>query len=58
MDSQDPRKAGLAKLTGSFERFWYGGRSAAQADYLNAEQLANALIAGVRIQGDQRGAQQ
>jgi hypothetical protein len=58
VDSQDPRKAGLAALTGSFERFWYGGRSAAQSDYLNAEQLANALIAGVRIPGDRGGSAQ
>jgi hypothetical protein len=58
MDSQDPRKVGLAKLTGSFERFWYGGRSAAQSDYRSAEQLANALIAGVRVTGDERGAPQ
>jgi hypothetical protein len=42
----DPRKAGLATLTGSFERFWYGGRSAAQSDYLKAEELATALITG------------
>ena len=43
---EDPRKPGLANLTRSFERFWYGGRSAAQADYLNAEKLATALITG------------
>jgi hypothetical protein len=44
--AEDPRKPGLATLTGSFERFWYGGRSAAQSDYLNAEELATALITG------------
>lgn len=43
---EDPRKAGLATLTGSFERIWYGGRAAAEGDYRNAEQLAAALIAG------------
>jgi hypothetical protein len=43
---EDPRKPGLATLTGSFERFWYGGRSAAQSDYLKAEELATALITG------------
>jgi hypothetical protein len=43
---EDPRKPGLATLTGSFERFWYGGRSAAQSDYLKAEELATALIQG------------
>ncbi len=41
---EDPRKPGLATLTGSFERFWYGGRSAAQTDYLKAEELATTLI--------------
>jgi hypothetical protein len=44
--SEDPRKPGLTTMTGSFERFWYGGRSAAQSDYLNAEELATALITG------------
>ena len=47
----DPRRAGLAKLTGSFERFWYGGRAADESDYRNAEQLARALIAGSRASG-------
>jgi hypothetical protein len=48
---EDPRKAGLATLSGSFERIWYGGRSAAQSDYLKAEQLATALIAGSEFSG-------
>ncbi len=43
---EDPRKAGLATLTGSFERIWYGGRPAAESDYRNAEQIATALISG------------
>ena len=42
----DPRKTGLATLTGSFERTWYGGRPAGEDDYRRAEQLANALISG------------
>jgi hypothetical protein len=42
----DPRKAGLTTLTGSFERVWYGGRAAAEDDYRKAEQLATALISG------------
>jgi hypothetical protein len=29
----DPRRTGLATLTGSFERTWYGGRTAAESDY-------------------------
>jgi len=47
----DPRRAGLATLTGSLERFWYGGRLADESDYRNAEQLAGALIAGSRTSG-------
>jgi hypothetical protein len=43
---EDPRKAGLAALTGSFERVWYGGRTASEADYRRADALAAALIAG------------
>ena len=43
---EDPRKPGLAALTGSFERVWYGGRAAAETDYLRAEKIAAALIAG------------
>ena len=43
---EDPRKPGLATLTGSFERTWYGGRAAAESDYRNAEKLATALISG------------
>lgn len=44
--AQDPRREGLAALTGSFERIWYGGRAAAEADYRSAEQQAVALIDG------------
>jgi hypothetical protein len=43
---EDPRKPGLATLTGSFERTWYGGRAAAESDYRSAEKLATALISG------------
>jgi hypothetical protein len=43
---EDPRKAGLAELTGNFERTWYGGRSAGEREYLKAENLADALISG------------
>jgi len=48
---EDPRKAGLATLTGSFERVWYGGRAAGESDYRKAEALASALIAGSGTQG-------
>jgi hypothetical protein len=44
--ADDPRKPRLARLTGSFERVWYGGRAAGENDYQQAEQLANALISG------------
>ena len=43
---EDPRRAGLATLTGSFERVWYGGRAAAESDYRQAEELADGLISG------------
>ena len=42
----DPRKAGLAQLTGRFELTWYGGRAAGERDYRQAEELAEGLIAG------------
>jgi hypothetical protein len=44
--AEDPRKAGLATLTGSFERTWYGGRVAGESDYSQAETLADGLISG------------
>jgi len=43
---EDPRRPGLATLTGSFERVWYGGRAAAESDYRRVEQIASALIQG------------
>jgi hypothetical protein len=42
----DQRKPGLASLTVLFERTWYGGREAQEADYRRAEGLAQDLIAG------------
>jgi len=44
--AEDPRKPGLSRLTGTFERFWYGGRPAAESDYKDAEILASSLISG------------
>ena len=44
--ADDPRRPGLARLTGSFERTWYGGRPAAEGDYRAAEELAAGLISG------------
>jgi hypothetical protein len=43
---EDPRRPGLSQLTGTFERFWYGGRAASESDYKNAESLATTLISG------------
>jgi hypothetical protein len=43
---EDPRRAGLASLTGSFELTWYGGRAAGEAEYRRAEEIATALIGG------------
>jgi hypothetical protein len=42
--ADDPRRDGLATLTGSFERTWYGGRAAGESDYLQAEKLADGLL--------------
>ncbi len=42
----DPRQPGLATLTRSFERTWYGGLPAAEADYRRAESIASTLISG------------
>ncbi len=44
---EDSRRAGLAALTGSFERTWYGGRPAGEGEYRQAEQLARSLIEGI-----------
>jgi len=44
--AEDPRKAGLATLTGSFERTWYGGLAAGESEYSQAEALADGLISG------------
>jgi hypothetical protein len=44
--AEDPRHGGLATLTGSFERVWYGGRAADEGDYQKAEELAEGLISG------------
>ena len=55
--AEDPRRPGLAALTGSFERTWYGGRQAAEADFRKAEQLATGLISGSRTQAAGGGAE-
>lgn len=43
----DLRKPGLASLTATFERVWYGGREAGEEDYRRAERLTGNLIAGM-----------
>jgi len=52
---EDPRRSGLATLTGSFERVWYGGRPAGQSDYQRAEQIATTLISGSGSSGGGAG---
>jgi len=52
--ANDPRRAGLATLTGSFERTWYGGRRAGESEYLQAEKLADGLINGSAAEGGGR----
>jgi hypothetical protein len=47
----DPRRTALAALTRGFERTWYGGRPAAEADYRQAERVAEGLIAGGKAPG-------
>jgi Domain of unknown function (DUF4129) len=42
--ADDPRQPGLASLTSSFERTWYGGREASETDYRRAEALAASLM--------------
>ncbi len=53
--ADDARKPGLAALTGSFERVWYGGRAAGETDYRKAEEIASALIAGSAPAGSTAG---
>jgi hypothetical protein len=53
--ADDPRRTGLATLTGSFEWTWYGGRAAVEGDYRKAEELANGLIAGGGSTGVEAG---
>lgn len=53
--TDDPRRMGLATLTGSFERTWYGGRAAGESDYAQAEKLADGLIASSGTTGAAEG---
>ena len=53
---EDPRRAGLAALTGSFERTWYGGRAAGEGEYTRAEELAKGLIGSITPALSARGA--
>lgn len=46
MAPEDLRHDGLASLTRTFERTWYGGREASESDYRAAEALAGDLISG------------
>lgn len=52
--AEDPRRSGLSQLTSTFERFWYGGRQAAERDYRAAETVATGLISGANPEGGER----
>jgi hypothetical protein len=52
--AEDPRRSGLSQLTSTFERFWYGGRQAAEGDYKSAERIATGLIGGANPEGGAR----
>ena len=54
--ADDTRRAGLASLTSSFERTWYGGRTANETDYRRAEGIATSLIEGGSGGGSATGA--
>jgi hypothetical protein len=46
--NDDARHASLRALTQIFERTWYGGRDAGEAEFRAAEQIAGNLIAGTQ----------
>ena len=46
LSAESDQRPNLAALTRSFERTWYANRSAAEADFLQAKQLAEKLGAG------------
>ena len=58
MAPDDPRRDGLAALTRSFERTWYGGRDAEESDYRKAEAIAQDLISGGAVAARAGGATQ
>jgi hypothetical protein len=51
----DPRRAGLAQLTRSFESTWYGGIPVSEREYRMVEEVASSLIAGDRGTGKSSG---
>ncbi len=51
----DPRRAGLAQLTRSFESTWYGGTPVSERDYRVVEEVASSLIAGDTGAGNSTG---
>ncbi len=57
MAPEDSRTASLSSLTGTFERTWYGGRSAGEGDYRRAEELAAGLmgVGAVDVSGRMSG---
>lgn len=55
---RDELKSGLTALTRSFEQTWYGGRAAAEVDFLQAQQLAAGLGAKSEASPELRGGSQ
>ena len=47
--AEDPRKTGLAQLTGSFERTWYGGRPAQKETTKKQRLSIHADLRGCRL---------
>lgn len=54
--ADDSRRSGLAQITSAFERFWYGGRPAAESDYVTVERIASGLINGGQNMGTSKSA--
>jgi Domain of unknown function (DUF4129) len=56
LSKESDQRPNLTALTRSFERTWYAGRAAAEADFRNAEQLAASLGAGSSRASSRMGA--
>jgi Domain of unknown function (DUF4129) len=54
LSAESGQRPNLVALTRSFERTWYAGRAAAEADFRQAEQLAASLGAGGSVKSSSR----